>query len=71
MINIYNRFFIRKEVNGVTLYDLFNDICVFFEKVDYKKMLTLNDKEKLNFLKNNIDKISNNITLTFPFKLIG
>lgn len=69
MINIYNRFFIRKEVNGVTLYDLFNDIYVFFEKVDYKKMLTLNDKEKLNFLKNNIDKISNNITLTFPFRI--
>lgn len=51
MINIYNRFFIRKEVNGETLYDLFNDIYVFFEKVDYKKMLTLNDKEKLNFFK--------------------
>lgn len=37
MINIYNRFFIRKEVNGETLYDLFNDIYVFSRKLITKK----------------------------------
>lgn len=69
MINIDGRFYIRKEENGITLFDLFNDIYVFFEEINYSELLKLNDKEKLIFLKENKNKISKNIILTHPFRI--
>lgn len=69
MINIDDRFYIRKEENGITLFDLFNDIYVFFEGVNYNELLKLSNKEKLAFLKENKNKISKNIILTHPFRI--
>ena len=69
MINIDGRFYIRKEENGITLFDLFNDIYVFFEEINYNEFLKLNDKVKLIFLKENKNKISKNIILTRPFRI--
>lgn len=69
MMNIDDRFYIRKEENGITLFDLFNDIYVFFEGVNYNELLKLSNKEKLAFLKENKNKISKNIILTHPFRI--
>lgn len=70
MIVINNTIYVRKEKNGITVYNTRDNLYKFYEDVKYRDIMHIKkDEEKLEYLEKNKEKISKNIVYTFPFRI--
>lgn len=70
MIVINNTTYVRKEKNGITVYNAKDNIYKFYENVKYKDIVHIKkDEEKLEYLEENKEKINKNIVYTSPFRI--
>lgn len=70
MIVINNTIYIRKEKNGITVYNSKDNLYKFYENIKYRDIVHIKkDEEKLKYLEKNEEKINKNIVYTFPFRI--
>lgn len=70
MLVINNITYVRKEKNGITVYNAKDNLYKFYENLRYKDIAYLKkDEEKLEYLEKNKEKINKNIVYTSPFRI--
>lgn len=73
MYNINKEIFIREEQNGITVYNVINNVYKFYENVKLHDYFSKNEKlEKEQFekfLQENKNAISTNINVKYPFRI--
>ena len=70
MVAINNITYVRKEENGVTVYNAEDNLYKFYENLKYRDIVHIKkDEEKLEYLEKNKEKINKNIIYTSPFRI--
>ena len=67
MINYKNKLIIRKEKNGIVVYEKETNLYKFYEGIDFSKIDVNKDVE--TFLLNNKNKINRNIDYQYPIRI--